>query len=52
MQDPHVPEALGTARDQGVELDPVDMIYFLGREDDHRQRGVRAWRCGESGCSC
>ena len=32
MQDPHVPEALGVARDHGVELDPEDMIYFLGRE--------------------
>ena len=46
MQDPHVPEALGVARDHGVELDPGDMIYFLGRETIIvTQR--RAWRSGE-----
>jgi len=46
MQDPHVPEALGTARDQGVELDPEDMIYFLGRETIivTRRPGMAMWR--------
>ena len=46
MQDPHVPEALGMARDQGVELDPEDMIYFLGRETIivTRRPGMAVWR--------
>jgi KUP system potassium uptake protein len=46
MQDPHVPEALGMARDQGVELDPEDMIYFLGRETIivTRRPGMATWR--------
>ena len=46
MQDPHVPEALGMARDLGVELDPEDMIYFLGRETIivTRRPGMAVWR--------
>jgi KUP system potassium uptake protein len=46
MQDPHVPEALGIARDQGVELDPEDMIYFLGRETIivTQRAGMATWR--------
>src|SRR5262245_14927547 len=46
MQDPHVPEALGIARDHGVELDPEDMIYFLGRETIivTRRPGMATWR--------
>ena len=46
MQDPHVPEALGVARDKGVELDPEDMIYFLGRETIivTERAGMAMWR--------
>jgi KUP system potassium uptake protein len=46
MQDPHVPEALGVARDEGVELDPEDMIYFLGRETIivTERAGMAMWR--------
>ena len=46
MQDPHVPEALRMARDKGVELDPEDMIYFLGRETIivTRRPGMATWR--------
>ena len=46
MQDPHVPEALGVARDHGVELDPEDMIYFLGRETIivTQRPGMALWR--------
>jgi KUP system potassium uptake protein len=46
MQDPNVPEALGMARDQGVELDPEDMIYFLGRETIivTERAGMALWR--------
>jgi KUP system potassium uptake protein len=46
MQDPNVPEALGMARDQGVELDPEDMIYFLGRETIivTKRPGMAVWR--------
>jgi KUP system potassium uptake protein len=46
MQDPHVPEALGQARDQGVQLDPEDMIYFLGRETIivTERAGMAMWR--------
>ena len=46
MQDPHVPEALGMAREHGVELDPEDMIYFLGRETIivTRRPGMALWR--------
>ncbi len=34
------------ARDQGVELDPEDMIYFLGRETIlvTRRPGMAVWR--------
>ena len=46
MQDPNVPEALGMARDQGIELDPADMIYFLGRETIivTQRAGMAMWR--------
>jgi KUP system potassium uptake protein len=46
MQDPNVPEALGMARDQGVEVDPDDMIYFLGRETIivTERAGMAMWR--------
>jgi KUP system potassium uptake protein len=32
MEDPNVPEALGRAVKQGLELDEDDVTYFLGRE--------------------
>jgi KUP system potassium uptake protein len=46
MEDPHVPEALGLARAQGVEIDLEDVTYFLGRETIivTRQRGMATWR--------
>ena len=46
MQDPNVPEALAAARDQGVELDPADIIYFLGRETIivTERAGMAVWR--------
>ena len=41
-----MPAALGMARDLGVELDPEDMIYFLGRETIivTRRPGMAVWR--------
>jgi KUP system potassium uptake protein len=46
MQDPIVPEALALAHDQGVEMDPEDVTYFLGRETIivTRRRGMAVWR--------
>ena len=32
MEDPTVPDALARAREQGLEMDPDDVTYFLGRE--------------------
>jgi KUP system potassium uptake protein len=32
MEDPDVPEALGLARTQGLDIDPDDITYFLGKE--------------------
>jgi KUP system potassium uptake protein len=46
MQDPNVPEALMMAANQGVEMDPDDVIYFLGRETIivTRREGMAIWR--------
>ena len=46
MQDPNVPEALMMAANQGVEMDPDDVIYFLGRETIivTRRQGMAIWR--------
>ena len=46
MQDPNVPKRSCMARDQGVELDPEDMTYFLGRETIivTRHPGMAIWR--------
>ncbi len=50
MEDPDVPEALAQARALGVEIDPEDVTYFLGRETivvtrgDGRGRGMARWR--------
>jgi KUP system potassium uptake protein len=46
MQNPNVPEALLLAQSKGFEMDPEDVIYFLGRETiipSHR-RGMALWR--------
>jgi len=32
MEDPDVPEALAVARTQGLDIDPDDITYFLGKE--------------------
>jgi KUP system potassium uptake protein len=46
MEDPDVPEALAQARAQGLELDPGDLTYFLGRETliVTRRKGMAVWR--------
>jgi KUP system potassium uptake protein len=46
MEDPNVPEALALAREQGLELDPDDVTYFLGRETliVTRSPGMAQWR--------
>ena len=46
MQDPDVPSALLAARACGVEFDPDDLTYFLGRETIivTRRPGMAAWR--------
>jgi KUP system potassium uptake protein len=46
MEDPNVPQALEIARDQGLELDPEDVTYFLGRETliATRSPGMALWR--------
>jgi KUP system potassium uptake protein len=46
MQDPNVPEALLLAVTHGLELDPGDITYFLGRETIivTRRRGMAEWR--------
>jgi KUP system potassium uptake protein len=46
MQDPDVPEALMHAIKLGLELDPGDVTFFLGRETIivTRRRGMATWR--------
>jgi KUP system potassium uptake protein len=46
MEDPNVPQALEIARDQGLEVDPEDVTYFLGRETliATRSPGMALWR--------
>jgi KUP system potassium uptake protein len=46
MQDPDVPNALLAARALGVEFDPDDLTYFLGRETIivTKRPGMAAWR--------
>ncbi len=46
MEDPHVPNALHSARELGLELDPDDITYFLGRETIlvTGRRGMAKWR--------
>jgi KUP system potassium uptake protein len=46
MEDPDVPEALRIARERGVQMDPDDLTYFLGRETIlvTRRHGMALWR--------
>ena len=46
MQDPDVPETLMYAVTKGLELDPGDVTYFLGRETIivTDRRGMAVWR--------
>ncbi|HEY5618134.1 MAG TPA: potassium transporter Kup [Vicinamibacterales bacterium] len=46
MEDPDVPEALLLARAKGVEMNPEDLTYFLGRETIivTRREGMAIWR--------
>jgi KUP system potassium uptake protein len=46
MQDPNVPETLLEARSAGVQIDPDDVTYFLGRETIivTRRPGMATWR--------
>ena len=46
MEDPNVPEALGRAKEHGLELDEADVTYFLGRETliVTRTPGMATWR--------
>jgi len=46
MQDPNVPETLLQARSSGVNIDPDDVTYFLGRETIivTRRPGMAMWR--------
>jgi KUP system potassium uptake protein len=46
MEDPDVPEALGLARALGLEMEPEDVTYFLGRETIivTRREGMAPWR--------
>jgi KUP system potassium uptake protein len=46
MQDPHVPDALGMAREKGAEMDADDVTYFLGRETIlvSKRPGMAMWR--------
>jgi len=46
MEDPNVPDAIREAGEHGVELDPDDVTYFLGRETiiATRRKGMALWR--------
>ncbi|MBI4887259.1 MAG: potassium transporter Kup [Acidobacteria bacterium] len=46
MEDPDVPKALRLAREKGVEMDPADLTYFLGRETIlvTEREGMALWR--------
>jgi KUP system potassium uptake protein len=46
MQDPNVPAALEQARGLGLQMDPEDVTYFLGRETIivTRREGMAVWR--------
>jgi KUP system potassium uptake protein len=46
MEDPDVPAALLQARQQGLMMNPDDLMYFLGRETIivTRRKGMAIWR--------
>ena len=46
MEDPNVPSALAVARTNGLDMDPDDVTYFLGRETVivTRRPGMAIWR--------
>jgi len=46
MEDPNVPDALAQARAQGLTVDFIDVVYFLGRETIivTRKKGMAIWR--------
>ena len=46
MEDPNVPQALAIARENGLEMDPDDVTYFLGRETIlvTPRQGMAMWR--------
>ena len=46
MEDPNVPETLGRARAQGLEMNDEDVTYFLGRETliVSKRPGMAKWR--------
>jgi KUP system potassium uptake protein len=46
MEDPNVPEALATARANGLDMDADDVTYFLGRETIlvTPRQGMAMWR--------
>jgi KUP system potassium uptake protein len=46
MEDPNVPEALDTARVNGLAITPDDLTYFLGRETIivTQRKGMSTWR--------
>jgi KUP system potassium uptake protein len=46
MEDPNIPEALALACERGLEMDPGDVTYFLGRETIivTERPGMASWR--------
>ncbi|MGE0704925.1 MAG: potassium transporter Kup [Vicinamibacterales bacterium] len=46
MDEPHIPEALALASEQGLDIDPDEVTYFLGKETVivTRARGLKRWR--------
>jgi len=46
MEDPHIPEALGTIKTPGLEFKPMETTYFLGRETllATKNPGMAIWR--------
>jgi KUP system potassium uptake protein len=46
MQDPDVPQALALAQAKGLDMDPEDVVFFLGRETiiPTKRPGMALWR--------
>lgn len=46
MDEPHVPQALATLKDKGMEFKPMETSYFVGRETliPSRKPGMTRWR--------